>query len=87
MHGFGFAAVLLDLGLERGTRALSLAAFSLGVEAGQLVIVGAFLPLALWARHTRFYAHKVVAAGSWSIAAVAGIWLTQRVFDLQLVPG
>ncbi|KAF0192632.1 MAG: lnt [Gammaproteobacteria bacterium] len=87
MHGFGFAAVLGDLGLAPSARALSLAAFNLGVEAGQLAIVAIFLPLALWARHTWFYARPVMMAGSWSVAVVAGLWLTQRVFKLQLIPG
>jgi HupE / UreJ protein len=52
VHGLGFASVLLDLGLPRGSLALALVAFNLGVEAGQLAIVTAFLPLAYGARHT-----------------------------------
>lgn len=87
MHGFGFAAVLIDLGLAPGALALSLAAFNIGVEIGQLAIVFAFLPLALLARDSELYRRLVVTAGSWSVAGVAGVWLVQRAFNLQLVPG
>jgi hypothetical protein len=46
IHGFGFASVLAELGLPRETLLLSLLAFNLGVELGQLAIVAAFLPTA-----------------------------------------
>jgi hypothetical protein len=39
VHGFGFAAVLRDYGLPEEALAPALAAFNLGVEAGQLVVV------------------------------------------------
>lgn len=48
LHGLGFASVLGDLGLSQGHFILSLVAFNIGVEIGQLtVILGAFLVLAL----------------------------------------
>lgn len=84
MHGFGFAAVLTDLGLAAGALAASLVAFNLGVEAGQLAIVSVFLPVALWLRHSSFYRRGVVVAGSWSVVAVAGLWFVQRAFDLGI---
>ena len=87
MHGFGFASVLIDLGLAPGMLALSLAAFNIGVEIGQLAIVLVFLPLALLARDSVLYPRLVVRAGSWSVAMIATLWLVQRVFNLQLVPG
>ena len=39
VHGFGFANVLLDLGLTHVTLAVSLLGFNVGVELGQLAIV------------------------------------------------
>lgn len=87
LHGFGFAAVLTDLGLSPGALTFSLAAFNLGVEAGQLAIVCGLLPLVLWARHTSFYSRQLITTGSWSIAIIAGLWLTQRVFNLDLIWG
>ncbi len=52
IHGFGFASVLVDLGLPRETLVLALVGFNLGVEAGQLAIVALFLPLAFALRRT-----------------------------------
>ncbi|MDO8701727.1 MAG: HupE/UreJ family protein, partial [Undibacterium sp.] len=46
IHGFGFASVLSDLGLPQDALVLALVGFNLGVEAGQLAIVAAFLPIA-----------------------------------------
>ncbi|MEO0677499.1 MAG: HupE/UreJ family protein, partial [Pseudomonadota bacterium] len=44
LHGLGFASVLSDFGLSDGQFAVSLIAFNIGVEIGQLaVILGAFL--------------------------------------------
>lgn len=43
LHGLGFSFVLQDIGLG-SQKTASLLAFNLGVEAGQLLIVGIFLP-------------------------------------------
>ncbi len=45
VHGFGFASVLTETGLPRETLIWSLLAFNLGVEAGQLMVVGCAIPL------------------------------------------
>jgi hypothetical protein len=82
IHGFGFASVLADLGLPQDTLVLALVAFNLGVEAGQLAIVAAFLPLAYALRKTTFYRRAVLAGGSLLIAVLAMLWLVERVFDL-----
>ena len=79
LHGFGFAAVLSEMGLPPGTRLLSLLAFNLGVEAGQLAVVLAVMPVAFLMRATRFYQRAVLPWGSSAIAALALIWLFQRV--------
>jgi hypothetical protein len=86
VHGFGFASVLADLGLPRDALALALVGFNLGVEAGQLAIVAAFLPLAFALRHTAFYRRAVMVGGSALVAGVAGAWLVERAFDLKLLP-
>jgi hypothetical protein len=53
VHGFGFASVLADLGLPQDALLLALLGFNLGVEAGQLAIVAAFLPRGLCAAPDR----------------------------------
>lgn len=84
VHGFGFASVLADLGLPQDTLLVALLGFNLGVEAGQLAIVAAFLPLAYLARHTWAYRRLVVTGGSLAIALVAALWLVERAFSLEL---
>ena len=87
IHGFGFASALKDLGLPTGSLALSLFGFNVGVELGQLAIVCAFLPLAFALRATWAYRRVVLAGGSVLIAAIAGVWLVERAFDLRLITG
>lgn len=87
IHGFGFASVLADLGLPRHALLPALVGFNLGVEAGQLVIVLAFLPLAYGLRHTWFYRRLVFAGGSAAIALVAAIWMFERLFDIKILSG
>ncbi|MDF0676443.1 MAG: HupE/UreJ family protein [Nitrospira sp.] len=86
IHGFGFAAVLTDLGLPHDSLLLSLVSFNVGVEIGQLVIVATFLPLAYLIRRTWSYPRLVLTGGSLAVIAIALIWFTERAFDLQLFP-
>lgn len=84
IHGFGFAAVLTDLGLPHDSLLLSLVSFNVGVEIGQLAIVAAFLPLAYLIRHSWSYPRLVLTGGSLAVIAIALVWFTERAFDLQL---
>ena len=84
IHGFGFASVLRDLGLPRDNLLAALVSFNLGVEAGQLAIVVALLPLAFALRQTWLYRRLTLSAGSLAILAVAGVWLFERAFELRL---
>ena len=86
IHGFGFASVLVDLGLPQGTLALALVGFNLGVECGQLAIVAAFLPVAFALRRTALYQRGVFWLGSLLIAVIAGIWFAERAFNFKVLP-
>ena len=86
LHGFGFAGVLLDLGLQRGTLLLALVGFNVGVEAGQLAIVSVFLPLAYGLRSSWFYQRLTLVLGSLLVAMLSSVWLVERVFYLDLLP-
>jgi len=86
VHGFGFASALKDAGLAQGALVAPLVGFNVGVEIGQLCIVALVLPLAWALRGTRTY-RGAFAGGSAGIAAVAGLWFVQRVFDLRLIAG
>lgn len=85
IHGFGFASVLTELGLPPGALALSLLGFNVGVEAGQLCIVAAFLPLAYWLRNTALYRKGVFTVGSWLTLFIALLWFIERAFNLKLI--
>jgi hypothetical protein len=82
IHGFGFAAVLADLGLPQGALVLALVGFNVGVEIGQLAIVAAFLPLAFGLRKTQFYRVGVLTSGSIVVTLIASWWFIERAFDL-----
>ena len=86
VHGFGFAGALKAIGLADGTLAVSLLAFNVGVEVGQLAIVALFLPAAWALRNTVFYRRGLFPAGSCAVALLAALWFTERAFDLQILP-
>jgi HupE / UreJ protein len=86
IHGFGFASVLSDLELTRATLLRSLIGFNVGVELGQLSIVMVFLPLAFSLRSSSFYNRFTLAVGSLAVAAIAGIWMAERIFDFKVLP-
>lgn len=78
VHGFGFANVLLDLGLPASALAAALGGFNVGVELGQLAIVLVFFPLAWLLRNTAFYRWVVVTGGSLTIAVLGLVWTLER---------
>lgn len=85
VHGFGFASVLLDLGLSGAHLALALLGFNVGVELGQLSIVLVFLPLAYRSRNTSIYRSLVFRFGSVLIGVVGALWMVERIFNLRIM--
>ncbi len=80
LHGMGFAGVLKELGLPRSRFLTALITFNVGVEAGQLAVIGtAFLLVACWARMRPWYRNRVVVPASLLIAATGLFWTMQRV--------
>jgi hypothetical protein len=83
VHGFGFAGILRAVGLPSGAVALSLLGFNLGVEAGQLAVVVAVVPLIRAAtRRPRLAGLPRVL--EWVIAAIGTFWLSVRLSDWLL---
>ncbi len=79
LHGLGFAGALAEIGVPADQIPLALLAFNLGVEAGQLGIVGMLIVLA---------AAVPRALGSWppcrwlpayGLGGVASAWMIERV--------
>jgi hydrogenase/urease accessory protein HupE len=80
IHGFGFAAVLLEFGLPRAALGWSLAAFNIGVEIGQLMIVVVTASLlALLRQYSTVYAQRCAWAGSVAVIAAGVFWFAQRI--------
>ena len=86
IHGFGFASVLADLGLPKTGLAVALLGFNLGVEIGQLAIVAALLPVIYALKAWPQYRRIAMPLGSLAMAALAGVWLLERSFDIQFGP-
>jgi len=85
IHGLGFASVLNDVGLIPGLELLALGAFNIGVEIGQLVIVGIILPLIYVLSLRAIYRNKLLQLGSTVIAAVALVWFIERAAEINIV--
>ena len=89
IHGFGFASALTEMGVPQGGVIPALAAFNIGVEAGQIAIVMAVLPILFFIdkqtggkRNEKFV--YVVSA----LIALAGVyWLLERIGVLPNVGG
>ena len=78
VHGFGFAGVLGELQLPPAQLGWALFQFNLGLELGQLVLVGAVVPLLFALRHRTAYVPVVLRAGSVAALLMAALWLVER---------
>jgi hypothetical protein len=85
IHGFGFANVLRELGLPSSGLARALVSFNVGVEAGQIVIVGVLWPL-LWWISRQSWANRVRVILSLTIFLFGALWFIERTFRLKLLP-
>lgn len=85
IHGFGFANVLVDLGLSSSALAVSLLAFNIGVELGQLAIVAVAFPIAFLIRKTELYHYFILMGGSLIVAILAAIWMYERIFSAEIL--
>jgi hydrogenase/urease accessory protein HupE len=81
IHGFGFAAVLREMGLPSRALGWSLFSFNLGVEIGQLfvVVLVASALLALRSR-SETAGRRLAFAGSLVVIGMGAFWFIERVF-------
>jgi hypothetical protein len=85
VHGFGFAAVLRELGLPSTGLVQSLLAFNLGVELGQIAIAAVCWPLLWWIAQTA-WATRVRVSIACLLLGFGGAWLADRAFALHFMP-
>lgn len=85
LHGFGFAGALADIGLPEEARAMALLLFNVGVEIGQLMVVGVLLALLYGLRVGRVpVPAAAVQAPIVLMGTVSAYWFLERV--LSMVP-
>jgi len=87
IHGFGFASVLRDYGLPQDALVPALAAFNIGVEVGQVLIVAASFALFMAANRLLRDAKMAMPAMRAMPLALSGVilllglyWTVERVF-------
>ena len=80
LHGMGFAGVLSELGLPRRELTAALLGFNLGVEGGQLAVIGLTFVTLGWLRHKPWYRQRAVRPLSLAIGAVGLYWTVQRIW-------
>ena len=79
LHGMGFAGALKELGLPRSEFVTALLTFNVGVEAGQLAVIGAAFLLVGWHCANRaWYRSRIVVPASMLIACTAVYWTIER---------
>lgn len=78
IHGFGFANVLLDVGLSGSYLAVSLLGFNLGVEIGQVAIVLLVFPPLYAIRKLAIFQPMVLRGGSVLAGLIAIFWIVER---------
>lgn len=84
-HGLGFASVMGELPLriaEFKNFLLSVVAFNVGVEIGQVAILVIVFPLLYVLRKAKLYQPLVLTGGSAALVTIAGYWFVQRAFGL-----
>jgi hypothetical protein len=86
-HGFGFASVLSDYPIPDSYLTLSLLAFNLGVEAGQIAIVAAVVPVLFLLRNQFFYIPIILKLGAVVLIVVSMYWFIERGFEIDLPAG
>ncbi|EDL48354.1 HupE/UreJ family protein [Erythrobacter sp. SD-21] len=78
-HGFGFAGALREIGLPEGEVPAALISFNLGVEAGQLLVIGLALMVLAAIRRARPAAETpALRFASYAIGITGAYWLVDR---------
>ncbi len=83
-HGFGFASNLTHIGLSGTQLVLALIGFNVGVEIGQVGIICVAFPVLFAIRRTWLYRRVLLPGGAAVFVLVAGLWLFERAFDLNV---
>lgn len=79
LHGLGFAGALEEVGMPRSEFLTALLGFNVGVELGQLAVIGAAWGLLGYTfGHRDWYRRRIVIPASVGIACFGLVWTLQR---------
>lgn len=92
LHGFGFAAVLTEIGMPQTEVSVALLFFNLGVEAGQLMFIGALVLVMLVAQamlgksrmSPEQFSARLERPTAYGVGTLAAFWMIERL--LAFVP-
>ena len=79
VHGLGFAGILREAAAPSGLLPWALAGFNIGVEAGQLIAVAAWVMLSQPLLNRSWYRNGVIRGGSVLLILLAAWWFWLRV--------
>jgi HupE / UreJ protein len=82
-HGMGFASLVEDLDVSRGTQLMSLLGRNVGIEFGQSIVVLAVFPALFLLRRTKYY-RPFFLAFSATLIAISLAWAAERAFSVDL---
>ena len=85
IHGFGFASVLIDLGLPKDKTVTALLGFNLGVEFGQILVVLLAIVILYMLGKSSLIKYKDYLFNFTAIILIAlgTFWFIGRAFSLQ----
>ena len=83
-HGLGFAGALQDLGVLDDRPGLSLLAFNLGAEVGQVAVAAVLLPALFLLRRLRVYSKMALPAAAVAMILISGVWTIERAFGVDV---
>ena len=85
-HGFGFASVMTHTGVLGEQMALSIFGFNLGLEIGQVVVIGILYPHLYLIRNSTVYSNVLMRYGAAALIFLGMIWTVDRAFlDMHIL--
>ena len=81
IHGLGFANTLSIINMDNAYFLISLIGFNVGVEIGQLIVIGiCFMTIGLWFSKKEWYKKRITVPISIVISIIALYWTIERIF-------
>lgn len=82
LHGLGFAGVIAEIGLPRDAALAALALFNVGLEVGQLLLVGAIVGAMAVLRPSAVVRSNIIQAACLLIGSLGVYWFLSRLLVL-----